>query len=81
MKRTLLLLIPLTLAACAATPDPKEVALAPPDKDMVCVREAKTGSNMLRTRCRTAAQIEADREGVQKVEDSRRVFKGMTTAQ
>lgn len=48
MKRSLLLLSPLLLAACASAPtDPKQdVAAAPIDKDTICERETRTGTLM-----------------------------------
>ena len=74
MKRLLLLLIPLALAACAAAPvdTSKEVALAPMDPDMVCEREASTGTILPKKKCRTAAEREAARQGVEAVGDSSR---------
>ena len=74
MKRLLLPLIPLALAACAATSadKPKDVAMAPLDKDTVCEREMRTGSSLPTTRCRTAAQREADRREVEATGDGMR---------
>ncbi|MFG6468550.1 hypothetical protein [Roseateles sp. BYS87W] len=79
MKRLLLSLLPLTLAACAAAPDRQEVALAPLDKDTICERESTTGTSLPKTRCRTAEQRRADQAGVQQAEESRRTFQGLTT--
>ncbi|MBW8844055.1 MAG: hypothetical protein JF607_03650 [Burkholderiales bacterium] len=81
MKRLLLPLIPLLLAACASAPtEPKqEVALAPVDKDTICEREARTGTSLPTTRCRTAEQRKAAQEGVAQVEEARRNFQGLTT--
>ena len=79
MKRLLLSLLPLVLAACAAAPATKEVALAPVDKDTVCERESSTGTSLSKTRCRSAEQRKADQDTVQKAEESRRTFQGMAT--
>lgn len=79
MNRLLLALLPLALAACAAAPASKEVALAPLDKDTVCERESSTGTNLPKTRCRTADQRKADQDAVRQAEESRRNYPGMTT--
>ncbi|MCY4753548.1 hypothetical protein [Pelomonas aquatica] len=72
MKRSLLLLSPLLLAACASAPtDPKQdVAAAPIDKDTICERETRTGTLMPTLRCRTAAQREADKRDAEAVSDA-----------
>jgi hypothetical protein len=79
MNRLLLILLPLVLSACAVKPPEKEVPLAAPDKDTICEHEARSGSNLPTKRCRTAEQRQADREGVQRTEEARRNFQGMTT--
>jgi len=68
----------LLLAACAATPAPKDTQVAAAD-DTVCVREARTGSNLPTTKCRSAEQRQAAKDGVTLVEEQRRNFMGMTT--
>ena len=80
MNRLLLCLIPLALAACAAAPaeKPQEVAQAA-DPDTICVREARTGSSLPTTKCRTAEQRKAAQAAVIGVEEARRNFLGMTT--
>lgn len=80
MNRLLLSLLPLALAACAATvPDPKEVAVAAADKDTICEREPRSGTNFPTTRCRTAEQRKAEQASVTQLEETRRNFQGMTT--
>jgi len=74
MKRSLLLLSPLLLAACASAPTaPKqEVAVVPTDKDTVCERETRTGSMMPTLRCRTAAQRDAEKRDMEATSDNLR---------
>jgi hypothetical protein len=81
MTRLLLSLITLTLAACAAAPADKanEVAAAPLDKDTVCEREARTGTSLPTTRCRTAEQRKEAQNGVTQTEETRRNFQGIAT--
>ena len=79
MKRVLLTLLPLALAACAAAPAEKEVALAPLDKDTICERESSTGSNLPKTRCRTGEQRKADQAAITQTEETRRNYQGLTT--
>lgn len=74
-RLTLGLLAPLFLVACAAPPE-KEVALAPLDKDTVCVRESRTGTNLPTTRCRTAAQAQSEKDDLAQLEERRRAFRG-----
>lgn len=68
----------LMLAACAAPPAPKDSQIAAAD-DTVCVREARTGSNLPTTKCRSAEQRQAAQNGVTLVEEQRRNFMGLTT--
>ncbi|MFN3305260.1 MAG: hypothetical protein ACK44A_16300 [Roseateles sp.] len=79
MHRLLTPLIPLMLAACAAPPAEKTVPLAAMDGDTICEREARSGTNLPTRRCRTAEQRKAEREGVERTEEARRNFPGMTT--
>lgn len=80
MKRLLLSLLPLALAACAASAPPeKEVPLAAVDKDTVCEREARTGTSLPKTRCHTAEQRKAEQAALTQTEENRRNFQGMTT--
>ncbi len=67
------------LAACAATPAPKDDPVVAAADDTVCVREARTGSSLPTTKCRSAEQRQAAQAGVTLVEEQRRNFKGMTT--
>lgn len=80
MKRLLLTLLPLALAACASTPPAnKDASLASADKDTICDRETRTGSMLLQTKCRTAEQREAERRAVQDVEaNTRNIRAGQT---
>lgn len=75
-RLTLGLLAPVLLAACAAPPPEKEVALAPLDKDTLCVRESRTGTNLPTTRCRTAAQAQSEKDDLAQLEERRRAFRG-----
>jgi hypothetical protein len=72
----------LLLAACAAEPaaqatskapaaadQPKAAATAAADNDTICTREYPTGSNIPLTKCRTRAQVEAEKAAA---EDSMR---------
>ena len=79
MKSLLLILVPLALAGCASAPPEKEVALAAVDKDTICERESRSGSNLPTTRCRTAEQRKAEKDGVAQVEETRRNFQGIAT--
>lgn len=76
MNRLLLALLPLALAACAGTPQQKDVALAAMPSDMVCQTETPTGSNMPKKRCRTEAQRKADQDQVKDFEQNRRTSPG-----
>ena len=49
------------------------------DKDTICEREARTGTSLPTTRCRTAEQRKADQASVTQLEETRRNFQGMTT--
>ena len=79
MKRLLLPLLSFALAACASAPSEKEIPLAAIDKDTICEREARTGTSLPTTRCRTAEQRKADQASVTQLEETRRNFQGMTT--
>ena len=79
MNRLLLSLLPLALAACASAPPEKDVPLAAADKDTICERETRSGTNFPTTRCRTAEQRKAEQAAVSQVEDTRRNFQGLTT--
>lgn len=80
MKRLLLPLLPLLLAACASAPERKEVALAAAEPGTLCEKEASTGTSLPKTRCRTAAQRKAELEGVQQTEDARRLIQSGPTS-
>jgi hypothetical protein len=71
MKRLILLLTPVLLAACASSPASKEVPLATIDKGTVCEREAGTGTNLPTKRCRTAEQRAANQNTVNEIEEAR----------
>lgn len=64
MRRILFLavVLPTLAGACASTePEPgQQVAMN--DSKLVCTREAPTGSKIPVTRCRTPAEIEAQRQ-------------------
>ena len=79
MNRLLLSLLPLALAACASAPPEKDVPLAAADKDTICERESRSGTNFPTTRCRTAEQRKAEQAAVTQVEDTRRNFQGQMT--
>lgn len=79
MNRLLLSLIPLFLAACAAAPPQKDLALAAADTDTVCERETRTGSNFSKASCRTAEQRKADQEALTRQGESRRNITGIMT--
>lgn len=76
MNRLLLALLPLALAACAETPQQKDVALAAMPSDMVCQTETPTGSNMPKKRCRTEAQRQSEQDQVKDFELNRRTSPG-----
>lgn len=74
MKPLLLPLLALALAACAsAPPDGTPVAV----DQVSCERETRTGSNLPTTRCRSAAQREADRRAAEAAGES--IRPGATT--
>ena len=60
----MLTLLPIALAACAATTPPKQSEQAAVDADPICEREARTGSMLPKTRCTTAADREAAKRDV-----------------
>lgn len=70
MKRLLLTLLPLALAACATTTPPKEGAQAATDAGTVCDRDARTGSMLPTTRCTTAAEREEAKRNTQAVSEA-----------
>jgi hypothetical protein len=69
MTRLLLWLPTLALAACASAP-PTGAAVAA--DGVSCERETRVGSSLPTTRCRTAAQREAERAAAQRVGDNLR---------
>jgi len=81
MKRLLLPLIPIALAACASTSadKPKETAQNAAGGDVICEREMPTGSSFPTKVCRTAAQREADRREVEATSEGMR--RGAAAAQ
>lgn len=78
MKRILLALVPVVLAACAAAPTPSANPTVA-DADTICEREARTGTILPSTRCRTAEQRKEERAAVNSAEENRRNFQGLTT--
>ena len=64
----------MTLAGCAAGPAPQPQAASSEPSGMVCTREYPTGTHFPVTRCRTHAQIEADKASA--AEDLKRVQTG-----
>jgi hypothetical protein len=82
MRAALLCLSLTLLAACASAPAPKDqtqLAAAPAEPDTVCEREARTGTMLPKTRCRTADQRQANANAVVNVEEQRRNFTGLAT--
>ena len=69
MKRMLMPLLSLALAACASAP-PADKQAASADNGTVCERDARTGSMLPSTRCTTAAERDAARRGVDTVSES-----------
>ncbi|HEY8876820.1 MAG TPA: hypothetical protein VIN03_04595 [Roseateles sp.] len=69
------------LAACAAAPETQQQQpqAAAPDPDTICVREARTGSSLPTTKCRTAEQRQAAANAVINIEEQRRNFMGLVT--
>lgn len=64
-------LLPLALAACAATtPTAKDGTQAADNKGTVCDRDARTGSMLPTTRCTTAAEREAEQRNTQAVSEA-----------
>jgi hypothetical protein len=74
MKRMLLILAPLALAACASTTSPstQDATVAAADNGTICDRETSTGTILPTKRCRTAEQREAERRAVESVESNTR---------
>lgn len=72
MSRFLLALLPLLMAACAAPPA-TDTTVASADEGVHCEVGSRTGSNMISKHCRSAAQREQDKAGVQAVGDQLRV--------
>lgn len=72
MKRILLRLMPVVLAACASTPPPPPTdgEMAARGPDVTCEREVRTGTSLPTKRCRTVEQREADRRAVDGVRDA-----------
>lgn len=56
-----------SLAGCAASPDAAGPQAASASGDTVCTRESVTGSTITFTRCRTAAEVEAERRNAEAV--------------
>jgi hypothetical protein len=81
METWFLPLAALLLAACTSTP-PNAVtttAAAENDKDVLCEREARTGSNLPTKRCRSAAEREADQRSLETAaENARNIRAGQT---
>jgi len=78
MSRVLLVLLPLTLAACASTTVPvaKDAAVAAADKNVICDRETRTGSSLPTKTCRSAEQRDADRRAAEELEAGIRMRTG-----
>ncbi|RZL35047.1 MAG: hypothetical protein EOP35_15675 [Rubrivivax sp.] len=70
MKRFLLILLPASLIGCAGTPPEQEVNASEPG--VHCERDQATGSRMITTRCRTAAQREQDKRDVDAMNEASR---------
>ncbi len=75
MKRILLALLPLFLAACADAP-PKQTVAAAPTADVVCEVDAATGTNFPKKRCRTEAQRADEKTQVRDMQDNVRAGMG-----
>lgn len=72
MKRLLLLsLLPASLIGCAGAPPAEEQAAAQ-DAAMYCERNQSTGSRMISTQCRSAAQREQDKRDVAAMNEATR---------
>lgn len=70
MKLLAVLPVVATLAACASAPGTDESKQASSDTTQICSRESELGQAIMRTRCRTAAQVEAERRSVESLRDS-----------
>lgn len=81
MKRMLLILLPLALAACASTTSPaaKSDSLASNDNNVICDRETSTGTSMPTKRCRSAEQRDADKRAAEELEAGIRARTGQGT--
>jgi hypothetical protein len=69
MKRLLMPVLILMLAACASNPQDGKQAAAD-DKGTICERDTPTGSMLSTTRCTTAADREAARRSVDGVSEA-----------
>jgi uncharacterized protein YcfL len=79
MKTWIVPLAALLLAACASTPPVTTTAAADNDKDVLCEREARTGTILPTKRCRSAEDREADRRSLENASDnSRNIRAGQT---
>ncbi len=78
MSRMLLILLPLTLAACASTTTPvaKDATVAAADKNVICDRETRIGSSMPTKTCRSTEQRDADRRAAEDLEAGIRMRTG-----
>lgn len=63
MKHLLIPLLAIGLAGCVAAPQTSDASAA----DTTCERETRVGSNLPTTRCRSAAQREADRRAAEAI--------------
>ena len=63
MKLVLPTLLAIGLAGCVAAPQTNDAVTA----DTTCERETRVGSNLPTTRCRSAAQREADRRAAEAI--------------
>lgn len=70
MNRLLISLPTLALAACASAPPGTDTKVAA--DSVSCERETRVGSSLPTTRCRSAAQREAERAAAQRVGDNLR---------
>lgn len=75
MRHLLTILVPaLLVAGCSTSPPAQQVAAAAPAaaaaEEQTCARESQTHSAILVTRCRTKAQIEADKAAARQTTDA-----------